>query len=50
MGAEGMRKLEALSAAAIESSETNLFMINPKMSYVPDEVAKSAPDFWRPKE
>ena len=50
MGAEGMRKLETLSAAAIESSETNLFVINPKMSYVPDDVAKSAPDFWRPKD
>jgi hypothetical protein len=50
MGAEGMRKLGELSAACIESSETNLFAINPKMSYVSDEVAKSAPDFWRPKE
>jgi hypothetical protein len=50
MGAEGMRKLSELSAAAIESIEDNLFVINPKMSYVPDDVAKSAPEFWRPKE
>ena len=50
MGAEGMRKLGELSAAAIESIEDNLFVINPKMSYVPDDVAKSAPEFWRPKE
>jgi hypothetical protein len=50
MGAEGMRKLGELSASSIESSETNLFVINPKISYVPDDVAKSAPEFWRPKE
>jgi hypothetical protein len=50
MGAEGMRKLGELSAASIESIEHNLFVINPKMSYVPDDVAKAAPEFWRPKE
>jgi hypothetical protein len=50
MGAEGMKKLGELSASCIESIEDNLFMINPKMSYVPDDVAKSAPEFWRPKE
>ena len=50
MGAEGLRKLGELTAAAVESTDTNLFVINPKMSYVPDEVAKSAPEFWRPKE
>ncbi len=50
MGAEGMRKLGELSASCIESIEDNLFVMNPKISYVPDEVAKSAPDFWRAKE
>jgi hypothetical protein len=49
MGPEGMKKLAELSAEAIESIETNLFTINPKMSYVPEEVAKSAPEFWHPK-
>ena len=49
MGSEGMKKLSELSAAAIESLETNLFIINPRMSYVSDEVANAAPDFWRPK-
>lgn len=48
MGEDGMKKLEDLSAAAIESSETNLFVINPTMSYVPDEWGK-ADDFWKPK-
>ena len=49
MGAEGMKKLSDLSAAAIESLETNLFAINPHMSYVSDEVANADPGFWRPK-
>jgi hypothetical protein len=49
MGQEGMKKLSELSAAAIDSIENNLFAINPHMSYVPDEIANSDPDFWRPK-
>jgi hypothetical protein len=49
MGEDGMKKLEELSAAAIQSSEANLFMLNPKMSYVPDEWLKADPDFWKPK-
>lgn len=49
MGDEGMKKLEEISAAAIESSETNLFAINPRMSYVPDELVKADPGFWNPK-
>src|SRR5579862_3203914 len=48
MGDEGMKKLDELSAAAIESSETNLFALNPSMSYVPEEWVK-ADDFWKPK-
>jgi hypothetical protein len=50
MGADGMKKLGELSAAALASIETNLFSINPHMSYVSDEVAASAPDFWRSKD
>ncbi|HXZ30898.1 MAG TPA: hypothetical protein VEH30_01340 [Terriglobales bacterium] len=48
MGEEGMKKLDELAAASIQSSETNLFMLNPKMSYVPDEWIKADPDFWKP--
>ena len=43
MGEDGMKKLEELSAASIESSESNLFMFNPKMSYVSDDWVKSGP-------
>jgi hypothetical protein len=49
MGEEGMKKLDELAAASIESSETNLFMLNPHMSYVPDEWVKADPEFWKPK-
>jgi len=38
-----------LSAAAIESSQTNLFAFNPRMSYPADEWVKADPEFWKPK-
>jgi hypothetical protein len=49
MGEDGMKRLEELSAASIESSESNLFMFNPKMSYVADDWVKADPEFWKPK-
>ena len=49
MGTDGMKKLGELSAAAIESTETNLFTINPRQSYVTGYLVKADPDFWRPK-
>jgi hypothetical protein len=49
MGDEGMKKLRDLSAAAIESSETQLFQFAPKMSYPPDAWVKADPEFWNPK-
>ena len=49
MGAEGGKKAADLSAAAIETSQTNLFTFNPRMSYVQDEWIKADPDFWKPK-
>jgi hypothetical protein len=49
MGEEGMKKLSELSAAALESSQTNLFAINPRMSYPADEWVEGDPDFWKPK-
>ena len=48
MGEDGMKKLEELSAATVESSESNLFALNPNMSYVPAEWLK-ADEFWKPK-
>jgi hypothetical protein len=49
MGEKGMRRLSELSVASIESSETNLFAFNPRMSYARDEWVKADPDFWKPK-
>lgn len=49
MGDEGMKKLGELSAASIESSENQLFVFNPKMSYVGDDWVKADPEFWKPK-
>ena len=49
MGEEGMKKLAGLSAAAIESSQTNLFAFNPRMSYPADDWVKADPEFWKPK-
>ena len=48
MGEAGMKKLSELSAAAIESSQTNLFAFNPRMSYPADEWVKADPEFWKP--
>lgn len=49
MGEDGMKKLEELTAASVESSESNLFAIDPRMSYVSEEVGKADPEFWNPK-
>lgn len=49
LGEEGMKKLADMTAAIIESSETNLFVFNPRMSYPADEWVKADPEFWKPK-
>jgi hypothetical protein len=49
MGEEGMKKLDALDSSCIESEQTNLFLINPKMSRPPESWVKAEPDYWRPK-
>jgi len=49
MGPDGMKKLSDLSASAIAASETNFFAINPRISYMGDDLAKADPEFWAPK-
>ncbi len=49
MGEDGMKKLGELESSAVESSQTNLFVFNPGISYPPDEWVKSDPEFWKPK-
>ncbi len=49
MGEDGMKKLNELAAATVDSSQTNLFIFNPRESYVSDEWIKADPEFWKPK-
>jgi hypothetical protein len=49
MGKDGMKKLEELSAAAIETEQTNLFHFSPKMSIPPPEWVAAEPAYWTPK-
>ena len=49
MGEDGMKKLRELSAETVDSSESELFSINPKQSYPRAEWVKGDPDFWKPK-
>jgi hypothetical protein len=48
MGADGMKKLDELVGASVESSQHQLFAFNPRMSYVADEWIKADPDYWKP--
>ena len=49
MGEDGMKKLEDLVAVCVESSDSQLFAINPRQSYAPEDWVKENPDFWKPK-
>ncbi|HEX4021040.1 MAG TPA: hypothetical protein VHX63_07850 [Acidobacteriaceae bacterium] len=49
ISADDMKKMADLEASCFESIQTNLFMFNPKMSYVPEGWAKADPDFWGQK-
>jgi len=43
------KKMRELLAASVESSDNELFSINPHQSYPPPEYVKGDPDFWKPK-
>ena len=47
VGDDGMKKMEELSAASIETTGTNLFEINPRMSNPPQEWITREPNFWK---
>jgi hypothetical protein len=49
LGEEGIKKIDELFAACVDSSETQIFAFSPQMSYPPDEFIKADPDFWKPK-
>lgn len=49
LGEDGMKIVRTLMASAVESSQSELFSVNPKQSYVPEAWIKAAPEFWKPK-
>lgn len=49
LGEDGLKKLDELFAAAVESSESQFFSFSPAMSYPTDEWVKADPEFWKPK-
>lgn len=49
LGEDGRRQLDDLVATSVESSQHELFRINPHQSYVPEQWIKADPDFWKPK-
>lgn len=49
LSADDKKKMDDLSASAIEAEQTNLFALDPKMSYVSDSWKASSPDFWGKK-
>ncbi len=50
LGENGLKRLGELESASVESSDHQLFVFNPKMSYASDEYIKADADFWAPKE
>jgi hypothetical protein len=49
LGEEGFKKFQQMNADAVETSESTLYRFAPDISNPPDDVAKVAADFWRPK-
>jgi hypothetical protein len=48
IGKDGMKKLNELIAGCVDQAETNLFALNPAISYVGPEMIKADPTFWKP--
>lgn len=49
LGQDGMKRFADLEAATIETSQSNLFSFNPRMSYPPPAWVQADPEFWSPK-
>ena len=49
MSADDAKKLSDLAASCIESSQAELFVFNPKISYPRDMWVNADPAFWKPK-
>jgi len=49
LGDEGLKKYQQFNADAVEIADSTLYRFNPDLSNPPEEIAKVAMDFWRPK-
>jgi hypothetical protein len=49
LGEDGLKEFRELFAATVDVSRSELFAINPRQSYVPEEWIKADPEFWKPK-
>ena len=49
LGDEAFKKLQQIVAETYETTESTLYRFVPELSNPPEEVAKVALDFWRPK-
>jgi hypothetical protein len=49
LGEEGFKKFQQISVDAVEIADSTMYRFNPELSNPPEEVAKVAMDFWRPK-
>lgn len=47
LGADGLKKVQDLTASSIVLSTTSLFAINPRESYPPQEWIDAEPSFWK---
>ncbi len=50
LGPEGLKKLALMEASCLESKQTDLFYIDPKMSYPTERMLKADPEFWKPSQ
>lgn len=50
MGEEGMKKLNEMFASCVSATQSQLFEVNPHMSYVSEDWIKADPDLWKPQE
>jgi hypothetical protein len=49
LGGDDMKSDREIARNAYLSSESNLFVFSPRMSYVPESWVKADPMFWKPK-
>lgn len=49
LGKDGMKNVAEMTAASVESTQENLFRINPRISYPRSSWVQADPSFWKPK-